>query len=82
MEAFKVGMNITEACAYAKISRVTYYDWMSRIDGFAYIIEGAKDLFMAVLKKKVMSGALKDPKLAFEIVRRRDASYVERVEDT
>jgi hypothetical protein len=32
-----------------------------------------------ILRKKVMSGALKDPKLAFEVLRRLDTSFVENI---
>jgi len=81
LEAKKMWANTTKACAYAGISRTTYYDWKKRIKGFADEMEWAETMYMMIIRKSVMKGVLKDSRLAFELLRRLDRSFVEVIND-
>lgn len=74
--AFSNGWNITEACAYAGISRPTYYLWLEKDDQFSYKMSQAQSTVSSTAKKVVVesikSGDIATAKWFLE---RRDPEY-------
>lgn len=52
--AFQNGMNITQACRYAKIDRVTYYRWLDADEEFSNKMDEAQE-FLIVKAKQVLA---------------------------
>lgn len=46
--AFQNDYSISSACRYAGISRVTYYDWINNVEGFADKMEAAQEKLLDV----------------------------------
>lgn len=84
IEAFKIDATVEQACAYADISRETYYKWIKADKDFSDEIDKAKE-FLFLLAKKRLTRELHDPKwdykAAVEILKRRDRTYKDKVEN-
>ena len=81
-QAFQIDATVPEACAYAGVSKSTYYNWLKDIQGFAGRMEAAKQLFFMKAKKAVVMGIEKnDGRLALDVLKSRQRDrYVERKE--
>lgn len=74
--AFNNGFNISEACQYAEISRVTYYDWLAADDVFSYRMSVAQAAPNKAAKALIISAIQKgDAQLAFRYLERRDPDF-------
>lgn len=82
LDWFKSDFTITEACSYAWISTVTYYEWIKRDKKLANEIEAAKE-YCFIMAKNVVRKWLKDGKEEFALKRlknRQNKIYNERNE--
>lgn len=81
IEAFEMSYNVREACQHARISHVTYYEWIKQIEGFEDRMQEARD---APIKqaKGVIKTALKsgDVNTAKWYVERRDPEFKPKAE--
>lgn len=68
-EAFRNGSNITDACAFAKISRDTYYDWIKKYPDISYKFEAAQADMIITAQATLRKGITYDPKLAFDYLK-------------
>lgn len=53
LDVFKLGGSIEEACSYAGISRVTYYDWVDKRPALLTEIEQAK-LYPSIVARNII----------------------------
>lgn len=79
-EYFRIDCTIEEACSEAWISAVSYHDWMNKDKEFAKRMERARNYFVLVCRKSATIGAKDDPRLAVDILKRRDKRYSEKIE--
>lgn len=81
LNAFNNDYNITQACAYAGISRETYYAWSQKFPYFSDKMQEARDMPIR-RSKEVVIGAINegDANLAFRLLERRDPDYKPRAE--
>jgi len=80
-EIFMIDWTVSEACSYAWISRVTYYDWIDKDEEFSNRMEAAKDYAFILARKTLMSWVKSgDTKCAVEILKRRDKRYNDKQE--
>lgn len=77
-QGFKIGLNITQCCAYANISRDALYDYIKKYPEFGDKIEAWKSNPIAKAKFAVYKG-LDDPKLALEYLKLRDDDFSTKV---
>ena len=86
IDAFRRDATVEEACAYAKINKDTYYEWMRKNKKFSDEIEQAK-LFPHMFAKTKYFEALnsKDSNLSFkaalEYLRRRNPERKDKAEN-
>jgi hypothetical protein len=74
--AFHNGYNITEACQYAGISRVTYYEWLADDDGFSYRMSVAQGAVNRKAKEIVIAAInAGDANMALRYLQLRDPDY-------
>ena len=59
----KIGGTIEEACAYARISKTTYYDWYEKNDGFRTEMDDSSHYSDIVAKNIVVDSMHKDKNL-------------------
>lgn len=71
LESIKAGLNISDSCALAGISRVTYYAWLKKTPGFKGEVEKAR----LTLKKAIIETILNQAKDDW----RAGMTYLERV---
>lgn len=57
---FKIGGTVEEACAYAKIDKQTYYNWLEKSESFSTEIEQAKHYSDIAAKNLVVDKIIKD----------------------
>ena len=82
-EAFKMDCTDGEACAYAGISRVTYYKWLKRDKEFAYKMKTAKRWALIRCRKTVMDSVDKwNWQAGLKIIGKRDERYKDKDTDT
>lgn len=86
-DAFKIDATVEEACAYAGISKVTYYSWIKEDKEFLNEIDGAKTFPFILARKKLMKSIDSDNETiaqrgAIEFLRRRDKRYSDKLEGT
>lgn len=94
-EAFRCAWSDTDACAYAGISRETFYDWMNEnrrfSDNFTQEMQedfisriNAAKVFPKIWCKKtlVQSGMRGDWRAALEYLKRTDTDYKDKSETT
>jgi transposase len=81
IEAFEKLYNIREACQFAGISHVTYYDWIKQIDGFEARMEEAKQRPLkaakGVVRTAITSGDIGTAKWLLE---RKDPEFKPKAE--
>lgn len=75
---FKIGLNNTECCAYAEISRDALYDYTKKYPEFSDKITAWKRNPIAKAKAAVFKG-LDDPKLALEYLKLRDEDFSTKI---
>lgn len=81
--AFNNLYNITEACAYADISRTTYYRWIEKDDLFSYKMSQAQSAPTRKAKEVVVAGVNSgDTTLALRLLMLRDPDFKPKVEGT
>lgn len=81
LAAFNNLYNITEACAYADISRTTYYRWLEADDKFSYKMSQAQSAPTRKAKEVVMDGVKAgDTSLALRLLMLRDPDFKPKVE--
>ena len=74
--AFHNAFNITEACQYAGISRVTYYEWLADDDIFSYRMSAAQAAPTKKAKEIVMRAITAgDPQIALRYLTLRDPDF-------
>jgi small GTP-binding protein len=76
-DALSVGLSITDACAYARISRETFYAWKSEFSDFSDNIEHAQSILLvraATRLSKEVSKPDGDWRAALEILKRKSRS--------
>ena len=81
--AFAIDCNITEACAYADISRDTYYEWIQRFPLLSDRFEQLRNNPVLLAKDCVTKGVRKDPDLALrylKLKRPKEFSEVVQIE--
>lgn len=81
-EAFALDATVQEACFYAGISTVTYYDWVKQDPGLANRLDALRN--KPVLKaRKTVVDSLGNPDFAFKYLeRKRKDEFSPRVENT
>ncbi len=78
---FKIGLNDTECCAYAGISRDTFYAYTKKYPEFSDKKEAWKSNPIAKAKFTIYKN-LDDPNVAKWLLERRDKDYSTKVEQT
>lgn len=80
--AFAIGASVEDACAYARISKQTFYDWCKNDQQFSDDMNDIRN--NPILKAyDTMYKNLDDPKYALEVLkRRRRKDWAERIEQT
>lgn len=79
--AFNNAYNITEACEYAGIARVTYYRWLEKDDQFSYKMSKAQSAPTRKAKEVVVDAINKgDANLGFRWLERRDPDFKPKAE--
>lgn len=71
LDSIREGLNITDSCGLAGVSRVTYYSWLKKRPGFKQDVRKAR----LTLKKDIISTILKASKKDW----RAGMTYLERV---
>lgn len=64
-EAAGVRLNVTESCAYAGISRFTYYEWMKKVKGLSNKLEDLRANPLIRAKRRIVSQLDNDTGTAF-----------------
>lgn len=81
IEAFEKLYNVREACQFAGISHVTYYEWIKQIDGFEARMDEAKQRPLkaakGLLRTAIASG---DTSTAKWLLERRDPEFKPKAE--
>lgn len=86
-EAFKRDATVWEACAYAEISRDTFYDNYNKNKHFSDKIDAAR-MFPHIFAKKTLFERMKSSdeaislKAAIEFLKRRNEDYKDKSENT
>ena len=81
VEILRLDWTITEACSYANIGRVSYYEWLKKDKEFANKMEDAKEYMFIEARKTIVKAVREwDWKLALDVMRRRDARYKDKSE--
>jgi hypothetical protein len=79
--AFNNGFNVSEACDYSGISRVTYYRWLKEDEEFSNIMESAKAAPNRKAKEIVVQAINGgDAQLAFRYLQARDPDFKPKFE--
>ena len=79
--AFNNAYNITEACDYAGIARVTYYRWIEKDDKFSYKMSEAQSAVNRKAKEVVVQAIKEgDASLGFRWLERRDPDFKPKAE--
>lgn len=79
--AFNNGFNVSEACYYAGISRVTYYRWLKQDEEFSNIMEHAAQAPNRKAKEIVVQAINGgDAQLAFRYLQARDPDFKPKFE--
>lgn len=77
--AFHNAFNITEACQYAGISRVTYYEWLADDDIFSYRMSVAQAAVLKKAKQNVTAAIQAgDPVISLKVLTLRDPDFKPR----
>ena len=81
-EAFAIDASVDEACFYADISKVTFYDWIKKNEEFSNRIEALRN--RPVLKaRQTIVKSLDDPEHSkWYLARKRKKEFSERQEVT
>ena len=58
IEAFKLDCTVDEACAYAKISKTTYYEYLDKNPEFAEEIDAARE-YLILLSRQTVASSIK-----------------------
>ena len=79
-EAAGVRLNDKESCAYAGISRDTYYDWIKRVPGLADRLDDLRTNPLIRAKRRITSQLDTDTHTAFRYLEKQDPEeYGEKV---
>lgn len=81
-EAFAMDCDVTEACSYANISRVTYYDWIKHDLELANRFEDLRQRPFLKARQSIVNG-LSEPEFALKYMeRKKKAEFALRTELT
>lgn len=67
-EAAGVRLNVSESCAYAGISRDTYYDWMKRVTGLSDRLDDLRENPIIRAKRRIISQLDNDTNVSFRFL--------------
>lgn len=80
--AFHIDATIEEACAYADITKPTYYSWLQKVVGFALRMEKAQQMPLLKAKKTVLKTIEEgDGRLSMDFLKSRQPKrYADRLQ--
>lgn len=80
--AFHIDATIEEACAYADITKPTYYSWLQKVPGFALRMDKAQQMPLLKAKKTVLNSIEEgDGRLSMDFLKSRQPKrYADRLQ--
>ena len=79
-EAAGVRLNVSESCAYAGISRDTYYDWMKRVTGLSDRLDDLRENPIIRAKRRIINQLDNDTNVSFRFLEKeKPEDYGERL---
>lgn len=80
-EIFRIDGSASEACSYAEVSEVSYYDWLKKDDKFSKRMRAAQKYPFIVAKRSLFAGVEGwDQRSTIEFLKRREKNYKDKVE--